>query len=60
MKIDLRRKGHKELVMRLGKIMRDEQFRKVAEYFHREWQRDQDLKDIELLSLYEDQSERLS
>lgn len=55
--LDLRRKGHKETVAQLYKQMRSEQFKKVADYFLKEWKRDQDLKDQEFLSLYEEGGE---
>jgi hypothetical protein len=54
MKIDLRKPAHKKLVADLYKQVQQERLKSLAVVFQKLWQKDQDLKDIELLSLYEE------
>ena len=53
-KMDLRKPEHRALVNRLFWMMREEQLKITLEFLRREWNWDQDLKDIELLSLLEE------
>jgi hypothetical protein len=49
--MDLRRKQDREAVAQLYAQLRNQQLRSAYELFKSLWQSDQDLKDIELLSL---------